>query len=191
MKNTFTKLFVAGCLTIIGTGTFAQSNQLSFGVDLGLPLGDFGDFASFMVGPTVGFELPVSDNLGITAQVGYLIISPNSDVSDVIANISAIPAQAGLKFYISEAQSGPYVHAQLGVHAMSVKSEDIEFLGTTIEGETTSSTNFSWGIGGGYQLSKLDLGIRYNSISPDSDLEGASASTYIGLRAAFLLNLGG
>jgi len=191
MKNTFTKFIAAGCLAFLGTGAFAQSNQLSLGVDMGFPLGDFADIASFMVGPAAGFELPISDNLGITLQASYLIITPNSDIKDLIASMSAIPVQVGAKFYFTEGQSGLYGQAQLGIHAMSVKSEDFEILGTTVEGETTTSTNFSWGVGGGFQLEKLDIGVRYNSISPDSDAEGASASTYVGLRAAFLLNLGG
>jgi len=191
MKSTITKLMGVCAIVIFSTGAFAQNNQISLGVDLGIPLGDFGDFASFMIGPTAGFELPVSDNIGITLQAGYLLITPNSDVKDLVKSMSAIPAQAGVKYYIGENQEGLYIHGQAGIHSMSLKTEDIEILGTTISGSTTSSTNFSWGIGGGFQLPKLDLGIRYNSISPDSDADGASASTYIGFRAAFLLNLGG
>ena len=62
---------------------------------------------------------------------------------------------------------------------------------STAGGETTTSTNFSWAIGAGYQLEKLDIGLRYNSISPDSDIEGAKANSYIGLRIGYLINLGG
>jgi hypothetical protein len=39
-------------------------------------------------------------------------------------------------------------------------------------------------------MEKLDIGLRYNSISPDSDVDGAKALSYIGLRVAYLLNLG-
>ena len=188
MKKNFTKIMAAGCLAFIGTGAFAQSNQLSIGADFGFPLGDYGDFASFMVGPTAGFELPISDNVGITLQASYLIVTLNSEIKDAFENASTIPAQAGVKFYFSEGQSGLYGHGQLGIHASSTKiADEVPIVG----GESSSTTNFSWAIGGGYQLPKLDIGVRYNSISPDSDLEGASSSTYIGLRAAFLLNLGG
>jgi hypothetical protein len=37
-------------------------------------------------------------------------------------------------------------------------------------------------------LEKVDIGVRYNSISPDSDVEGAESSNYIGLRLAYLLS---
>ncbi|HRH38817.1 MAG TPA: hypothetical protein PK760_10755, partial [Flavobacteriales bacterium] len=98
--------------------------------------------------------------------------------------------QAGLKYYFQDQQEGVYGHAQIGVHMGSVTTADIDLgpLGT-IEGEKTSNTNMSWAIGAGYQMEKLDIGLRYNSISPDSDVEGAKAATYIGLRVAYLINL--
>lgn len=168
----------------------AQSNQISLGADIALPMGDFGDAYGFGIGPTVGFELPVGDNLGITLQLAYDILMPKSEVKDFIKSSSMMPAQVGLKYYFQDQQEGFYAHGQVGVHSMSTKSEDIDLgpLGT-IEGTKSSSTNLSWAIGVGYQLEKLDLGLRYNSITPDSDLEGAKASSYIGLRVAYLISL--
>ena len=170
----------------------AQGPQLSLGVDLAMPLGDFGDFASFGVGPAAGIEFPVGDNIGVTVQVAYDFLTPNSDVKDLVKSMSMLPAQAGIKYYFMDQQEGFYAHGQLGIHSMSTTSEDLDLgpLGT-IEGETTTSTNFSWAIGAGYQLEKLDIGLRYNSISPDSDIEGAKANSYIGLRIGYLINLGG
>lgn len=171
-------------------GLFAQNNQISLGVDFALPMGDFGDAFGLGVGPTAGFELPVSDNLSATVQVAYDILMPKSDFKDVIKSASMLPAQVGLKYYFQGDQAGFYGHAQLGIHSVSVKSEDIDLgpLGT-IEGTSDSNTNFSWAIGVGYQLEKFDLGLRYNSISPDSDVDGAKASSYIGLRVAYLISL--
>ena len=167
------------------SGMMAQDNQLSFGLDLALPMGDFADFASFGVGPAVGFELPVGDALGITIQVAYDFLTPNSDVKDVVKSTSMIPAQVGLKYYFMDQQEGFYGHGQLGVHATNTTFE-------TSLVEDQSSTNFSWAIGPGYQLEKLDVGLRFNSISTDADApDGTSSSTYIGLRVAYLLPIGG
>lgn len=185
------KVLVSFAAMALTGGMMAQSNQLSFGADLGLPMGDFGDLSSLIVGPTVGFELPVGDNLGVTIQAGYQIVMLKDDVKDFYDSYSMIPAQAGLKYYFQEQQEGFYGHAQLGIHSTSYKTKDLDLgiLGT-IEGTSESSTNFSWAIGAGYQLEKLDIGLRYNSISPDSDVEGAEAANYIGLRIAYLLSLG-
>lgn len=178
----FAALAIAGSMS-------AQSNQLSFAADLGLPIGDFGDFASLIIGPSVGFELPVGDNLGITAQLGYQIVTLKDD-NPFIKSYSMIPIQAGLKYYFMDQQEGFYGHGQVGVHSTTVRTEDITILGVTVPGTSDSSTNLSWAIGAGYQLEKLDIGIRYNSIMPDGDApDGASSSSYIGLRIGYLLNL--
>jgi hypothetical protein len=184
------KIYATIVSVMLVMGLSAQDNQVSIGADIGLPIGDFGDAASLLIGPSAGFELPVGDNLGVTVQVGYSIAMLKDDVSDIIANWSLIPAQAGLKYYFSESQAGAYGHAQIGIHASSVKTEDIDLgpLGT-IEGETTSNTDLSWAIGAGYMLEKFDIGLRYNTITSSED--GVDASSYIGLRIAYLIPLGG
>ncbi len=178
-------------------GMMAQSNQISLGADLAMPMGDFADAYSLGIGPTAGFELPVGDNLGVTVQLSYMFLTPNEDIKDFVESASMMPVQAGLKYYFMEQQSGFYGHLQLGIHSSSYKSKEYTIPGVpgftpdiVVPSETESSSNFSWAIGAGYQLEKLDIGIRYNSISPDSDVEGAEASSYLGLRVAYLINLG-
>ena len=187
-----TKLVTIVSALALCTTAMAQDKQLSLGLDLSLPMGDFGDAYSLGVGPAAGFELPVGDNIGITAQLSYQILLVKSDLSDFIKSASMVPIQAGVKYYFMDQQEGFYGHGQVGVHMASVKTEDFTFLGVTVPGETTSSTNFSWAIGAGYQMEKFDIGLRYNSISPDSDApDGTNSSTYIGLRVGYLIPLGG
>ena len=190
------KLMISGLALIGATAVTAQENQISLGLDLALPMGDFGDVFSLGVGPAAGFELPVGDNLGITAQLAYQILMVKSDFSDFVDKASMIPIQLGVKYYFQDQQEGFYGQAQLGVHMMSSTSPERTDPGfppfipaSTIPSETNSSTNFSWAIGAGYQLEKLDFSLRYNSISPDSDVEGASASSYLGVRVGYLINL--
>lgn len=179
--NNMKKITLLVAAAALAGGAMAQSNQLSFGVDLGLPMGDFGDVSSLIVGPTVGFELPVGEKVGVTVQAGYDIVMLKEEFKDFFDSYSMIPAQAGLKYYFQGPQEGLYAHGQIGIHSSSVKVGD----------ESESNTNMSWAIGAGYMMEKLDIGLRYNSISPDSDAaDDAKASTYIGLRVAYLLNLG-
>ncbi len=71
-----------------------------------------------------------------------------------------------------------------------IKTEDFTILGVTVAGTSDSNTNLSYALGVGYQLEKLDLGLRYNAITPDGDApDGAKSSSYIGLRIGYLLNL--
>jgi hypothetical protein len=183
-----------GAGLLIGSGLLAQSKQISLGADLMLPQGDFSKEFSLGVGPTVGFELPLGDKLGLTIQAGYNILMLKDEIKEVLDGASIIPAQAGLKYYFMESQKGLYAHGQVGIHAFSEKFKENDLFG--LEAETESKTNFSWGIGAGYQLAKLDIGVRYNMVmageeegESGGEEEGESLS-YIGLRIAYILSLG-
>ncbi|MDZ4751541.1 MAG: outer membrane beta-barrel protein [Flavobacteriales bacterium] len=181
------QLFIIAAALLSTIGSFAQSGRPSLGLELALPMGDFGDAYGIGYGLSAGYEHPVGDKLGITANVGYILLSPDEAIKDFIESSSMIPIQVGAKYYFSEQQSGPYGHVQLGVHTSSVKTAEFELLGVTIPSETESSTNLSFAFGAGFVLNeKIDLGIRYNIITPDSDIEEAKSSAYLGLRVAYM-----
>ncbi len=176
-------------------GLHAQTNQLSLGVDLGLPMDPLSKEYTFIPGVSAGFELPLGTNMGLTLQAGYLIPQAKSDFTDVLSSASIIPVQAGLKYYFQEQQNGFYGHAQVGIHAFSESFKAIDVAGIHVaDAETRSETNLSWAIGAGYQLDKLDIGLRFNMIIPGDDAEAeggeTEAKSYIGLRVAYLLALG-
>jgi hypothetical protein len=173
----------------LGTASFAQMGPVSLGVELALPLGDFGDAYSLGYGLSAGYEHPVGDKLGITAQLGYIMLAVDDELSDFIERAAMLPVQAGVKYYFTERGNGPYAHGQIGIHSLSVTTKDID-LGPfgTIEGESDSESYLSFAVGAGYELNnKLDIGLRFNIITPDSDIEGAEASNYIGVRVAYNL----
>jgi hypothetical protein len=182
------QLFVLAAALVCTVGSFAQSGRPSLGLELALPMGDFGDAYGLGYGLSGGYEHPVGDNLGITANIGYILLSPDESIKDFIESASMMPIQVGAKYYFSEQQSGPYGHVQLGVHNMSVKTAEFELLGVTVPSETESSTNLSFAFGAGYVLNdKIDLGLRYNIVTPDSDApDDASSSSYLGIRVAYM-----
>jgi len=156
-------LLFCGAITF-ALSTSAQSNQLSFGADVGLPIGDFGDQVSLLVGPTVGFELPVGDNLGITAQAGYLFASLNSDFSDFFDSYNLFLVQVGGKYYFTESQLGFYGHGQVGIHSITISTPVIDLGPFGSAGGSVTETNLSFAPGVGYMLENLDFGLRYNII---------------------------
>jgi hypothetical protein len=195
MKTRNITLAAALCGTL---GLMAQSNQISLGADLGLPIGDLGKEYTFLVGPTAGFELPIGDKLALTLHVSYLLPQAKSDFKEVLSSASLIPAQLGLKYFFQESQKGLYGHAQAGIHAFSESFKDYDETvnGVTVhfDGLSETQTLMSFAIGAGYQLDKFDIGLRYNMILPEADAEEAGAEaeakSYIGLRVAYLLSLG-
>lgn len=179
-----------GAGLLIGTSLLAQSKQLSIGADVMLPQGDFSKEFSLGVGPSVGFELPVGDKIGITIQAGYNILMLKDEIKEVLDGATMIPAQAGLKYYFQESQNGFYGHAQVGVHSFTEKFKENALFGLSEESE--SKTNLSFGFGVGYQLSKFDFGARYNIVTAGESegSEEAESLSYIGVRIAYILALG-
>ena len=182
MKKVLAILVVLGGLTIAQVQ--AQDFRFSAGLELALPMGDFGDVNPLGYGLSLGGEMPFGDNFAATLTAGYVLLSVDSDIKDFIKSSAMIPIQAGVKYYISEQQDGLYLHGQIGVHSSSVTTEDITILGVTTEGSTESDSNLSFAFGAGFFVNEnIDLGLRYNIIT--TDVEGADASAYLGLRAAY------
>ncbi|HRH38543.1 MAG TPA: DUF3575 domain-containing protein [Flavobacteriales bacterium] len=186
MKKTTTILFA----TVLAGAVSAQSKQISAGADVMLPMGDFGKEFTMAVGPSVGFELPVGDKLALTAQATYGIMLLKDDIKEVLNSATLIPLQAGVKYYFQGSQNGLYAHAQVGVHMFSEKFKENALFGLSAETESQTRTSFGGGIG--YQMDKLDFGLRYNMLLAGEEEEGSESDgwSYVGLRVAYLFALG-
>jgi len=183
------KLSLIGLMTgCIGTVALAQSPQISVGAELLVPVGDLAESASLGYGPAIGFEYPTSPRSSVTLQLAYDFLSPKDDDGDVVDSWTYMPIQLGGKWYFAEEQAGFYGALQAGMHNVVYKTNEIDLgpvLGT-IPAQSETEAYFSWGIGAGYQLSKVDIGVRYNALVDDIANRG-----YFGFRLAYLFNLGG
>jgi hypothetical protein len=158
------------------------------GAELLVPVGDLAESASLGYGPAIGFEYPTSPRSSVTLQLAYDFLSPKDDDGDVVDSWTYMPIQLGGKWYFAEEQAGFYGALQAGMHNVVYKTNEIDLgpvLGT-IPAQSETEAYFSWGIGAGYQLSKVDIGVRYNALVDDIANRG-----YFGFRLAYLFNLGG
>ncbi len=177
---------LALCTALLTLGTVqAQTTQLSIGADAMLPVGDFSERASFGVGPALGVEFPAGERAGLVVQLAYNFMTAQDDAN--IDSWTIMPIQAGGKFYFQENQKGAYGSLMLGLHNQNVTTKEIDGgpLVGTIPSVKESETDFSWAVGLGYQLEKLDIGARYNAISDSNAKWG-----YFGFRVAYLIGLG-
>lgn len=182
---------MAGC-----TMAMAQENRFSAGLELGLPMGDFGEAYSIGFGVTLGYEIPVGDNLGFMAQAGYISFGgKNMDVGPVSVKVDAagmIPVQVGLKYYFTDNQEGFYAGLLTGLHMQSVK--EVTVSGTSIEEKNTMKSNFGVAPLVGYMVTEnIDLALRYQMIfakgtevTSTGVEETTVTNSYIGLRAAYM-----
>ena len=148
----------------------AMSASAQFRASLGLELGkpmieDLGmGFGISAVG-----EYGLTENMGITATLGYIYVM--DDIDEVSTSI--IPIMAGFKYYMNSNESGIYGHAQLGLQTLRVSMGELSW----------STSNFAFGLGGGYMInSNIDIGLSY-TYTLGSDISDSFG--YIGLRAAY------
>lgn len=144
------KLLSIFLVVIVFTGLVnAQSKMaLNIGPLISLPMGDFGDGANLGFGGTAIFEMEFMSQLTGTLQSGYL--TWGTDVDDV--SFSAIPILVGGKYYFVH-NVGFYGQAQLGVSLFSTETPEITIPGFgTIGGGSSSSTEFTFALGAGYEV---------------------------------------
>ncbi|MBT1701863.1 outer membrane beta-barrel protein [Chryseosolibacter indicus] len=141
----------------ITSASFAQG-RASLGLELNLPMGDFGDVVGLGIGGTVRYEGKINENLNWLGTAGYVSFLEKDD-SGFTASI--IPIQGGVKYYFNESFNGFYGGAELGAHIVSAKFGD----------ESDSETKFGFAPSVGYHLGNIDISARYQIIS-DADFVG-------------------
>ncbi len=167
-------------LAVLFTGFInAQSQWISIGGNIALPMGDFADVANLGFGGTATYERSFTPNIVGQIYAGYLTFGGEDipGTSDSYSS-SMIPIMAGAKYFFQPGK-GLYANAQLGVHLFSFDTPEYEFFGVTYGGSETS-TEFSLGLGAGYEMpmgkNALDISASFNIVSD---------ANYIGARIAY------
>lgn len=155
----FKNLLLVMALTVLSsTATFAQ---FSAGLELGLPMGTFGDTNGLGFGVSGRYEAAINDNLSWNATLGYISYT-GKDYSipgfGVIPGVSfaMIPITGGIKYYFTEIDNGFYGSADLGIWLAS--------------GSGSSGSEFGISPGLGYRVGSFDIGARYNIVGNVSTL---------------------
>lgn len=183
----------------------AQDSRASIGLEVALPMGDWADFYGIGIGGTLGYEIPVTDNIGLMANLGYITFSGKEVTSSVsVGGVTVsssvktdaqgyIPVQVGGKYYFTDNQEGAYLGLLTGLHMASVKT--VEVTGTSIEEKSELKSNFGFAPVFGYMVTEnIDLGLRYQMIfakgtevsSTGVVSETTVTNSYLGLRAAYM-----
>jgi hypothetical protein len=142
-------------LMLMASGAMAQ---FSGGLELGIPMGTFGDGANLGFGVTARYDAPIKDKLSWTGTIGYL--SYGLKGSGVSGHTSMIPIMGGIKYYFNEANNGFYGGADIGFVPITV-SVDVSGFGNS----SASETRFGFAPGVGYRMGQFDFSGRFNLIS--------------------------
>jgi hypothetical protein len=165
MKQLLGLLVVTVLVTSLATAQFGpEKGKMTLGpaLEVSLPMGDFSDIATFGVGGTARFEYGLQPKIALTANIGYLWWSGESnDAFDY--SVSAVPLIAGIKYSFAPQF---FVSGELGFYFTSVsgdfKGEALGIPGFTYSGSyDNSETNFMLAPGVGYQTGPIEALVRF------------------------------
>lgn len=162
---------------------FAQAqksnNQLGVGLDVGIPLGDFGDGYSTGIGGTAKLLLGVGTSGQVTFTTGYMTFNGKDLPSGIDISANVIPLLLGYRHNLS----GIYIEPQAGY---GIYGSKVSGMGSMYDG-TDSEGAFTWAIGAGYAMNPgLDVGVRYQSGTKNGD-----SNSLLGLSLRWNFLLGG
>ena len=169
------KVLLMSALTALSFIGFAQdktdAKPMSFsgGVEIGLPMGDYGDIASMGFGASVQMDYSVASKTSLTANIGYLTFSGKSVSVPFLGTIKYpstgwIPVLAGVKYQLTDKIYGG---AAVGMSFLSASGG-------------SSESAFTYAPTVGYTMNKIDISAKYVSASKDG-----SSSNFLGIRVAY------
>jgi len=152
---------------------YAQSSaqvaepRLGIGLDIGLPIGDFGDFANYGVGGSILYQHPVSTSLNITGNVGYIKFNGKQTIGTLKYMQSFIPIKVGARYFLTQ---NIYGTAEVGSSIATTSGSGASFIYTPGLGVEIPVSN----------TGSLDIGARYESWTKNT-----GTTSFIGIRAGY------
>jgi hypothetical protein len=157
--------------------TPANSWRFGIGVEGGVPTGNAHDFSRAMLGGTARLQYGVANNVALTLTSGYYnmfgrdAVKFAGDDNDIrFKSMGMIPVKAGIKAYTG---GGFYISGEVG--AGFERSVFGAFKGQDVEG-LDKNTKLILAPGIGYSWSNIDLGVRYENFSGQSNNYGMVAA---------------
>lgn len=158
-NNSFKKsLLVLAFSFFAVTGALAQ---FSVGLELGLPMGTFGDTNGLGFGGSVRYDGAINDNLSWAAGIGYVSFTgkdftPVPGFTVTGSSFALIPVTGGIKYYFTESNAGFYGAADIGIWFAATSG--------------SSGSEFGISPGVGYRTGKFDIAAKYNAVGNVSNL---------------------
>lgn len=129
--------------------------KFGLGANLGIPIGDLADISSIGAGIDLLGQYGISEQIAITADVGYTSMFGKKVNTIDFPDISIIPIRAGLRFFPSPQF---FLGAKAGVGILKSKNSD-----------SYSATAYSFGAGY-YVNPSFDVSASYDGYSKNGSL---------------------
>lgn len=162
MKKLLLIVLAGACAIWTASAQEKGSIHVGVGVDIGLPLGDFGEASNVGIGATAKGMYGISDVSQATLTLGFLRFGMKDGNDMVSGSTVLIPVLAGYRHVFGNL----YGEGQIGLTTVRTTIKiDGEGFGN-ISG-STSSTHLGYGAGVGYLMDAWDIGVRFQGVSGD------------------------
>lgn len=159
MKKILTTALVL-CAVLAANAQKKGFHTVSAGVEIAMPLGDFGEAYGMGFGATGKAFYGITEQGDITGTLGYIHFGMKDVSESMSGSMGMIPIMFGYRHDFG----GLYGEPQIGL--MSVKTK-VSFEGTglgALGSGSASTTKISFGLGGGYTFGDWDLGARFQIV---------------------------
>jgi hypothetical protein len=150
----------------VGSLVMAQDSGFNAGLDVQMPMGDFGDLFSLGVGAVVGYDREAGDQGLLGVQFGYSALTGGEE------GISAgkmIYFMGHYKYFFSDIREGLYAAPMVGWGSVGYNYE-FSVPGLIDISGSTALGGLAFGLGVGYVVNeRIDLGLRWQSIRATED----------------------
>ncbi|WP_262249081.1 hypothetical protein [Parapedobacter soli] len=157
-------VFIIALTTCTYITASAQKGDIHIGagVDIGLPIGNFGDGYGIGFGASAKGLYGISEAGQVTLTLGFLRFGMKDDSDLVSGSTTLIPFLPGYRHRFGNL----YAEGQVGLTVLrtSIKFEDNDYGLGNLAG-SSSATHLGYGIGGGYLIGPWDLGLRFQGVS--------------------------
>jgi hypothetical protein len=160
----------------------AQSgnNQIGIALEVGVPMGDFGDLSKLGVGGLVRGAYGIGTAGHVTLTTGYVAFSAKDEYKDALGadkiNMHIIPIMLGYRHNFN----GFFVEPQVGYQIFGAKVEVSGLSGSDSEGM------FAFGGGLGFEKNGFEIGARIQAGTKNGETD-----SYIGFHVGYNFSLGG
>lgn len=162
MKKLLLIVIASVCTVCIANAQEKGSIHLGAGIDVGLPLGDFGEGFGIGIGASAKGLYGLSDVSQATLTLGFLRFGMKDGSDMVTGSTGLIPVLAGYRHRFGSL----YGEGQIGLTTVrtSIKFKDT---GIGNFSGSSSSTHLGYGAGVGYLMDAWDIGVRFQGVSGD------------------------
>lgn len=162
-RKTFKNFMMIIALLTVSSFSYAQKgfNTISAQVDLGLPIGDFGQAYNVGFGASGKVFYGITEAGSATGSLGFMRYGIKEDSEYMSGSMTMVPIQVGYRHLFGSLYGEP----QLGLMVLrsNVKFDDMG-IGLSGYSGSSSTTKVTLGLGGGYMMNSWDLGARFQIV---------------------------